>query len=110
KHFGREWQEKGRPSKSLLPAGLSFGEKKLQEEDLPDSEQRQTFLGIVGNLTEEEKRSLLAEVLTPIGHNMIVTPKEVDGFMIDMAHLLAQGINAALHDRVDIEESSSFTR
>lgn len=110
KHFGREWQEKGRPSKSLLPAGLSFGEKKLQEEDLPDSEQRQTFLGIVGNLSEEEKRSLLAEVLTPIGHNMIVTPKEVDGFMIDMAHLLAQGINAALHDRVDIEESSSFTR
>src|SRR5699024_12294120 len=35
KHFGREFKEKDRPSKSLTPASLTFGEKKLSEEDLP---------------------------------------------------------------------------
>lgn len=110
KHFGREWREKDRPSKSLAPASLTFGEKSFNDEDLPDEEKRNTFLGIVGNLSEAEKRSLIREVLTPIGHNLMVTPKEVDGFMKDMAHVVATGINAALHERIDVTNFSSFTR
>lgn len=110
KHFGREWKEKDHPSKSLTPAGMTFGDKKLTDEDMPDEEKRKTFLGIVGNLTEEEKRSLLTEVLSPIGHNLMVTPKEVDGFMIDMANVLARGINAALHKKVDVNNAATYTR
>ncbi|ASN05176.1 GPR endopeptidase [Virgibacillus necropolis] len=110
KHFGREWREKDNPSKSLAPASMTFGNKKFNEEDLPDEEKRNTFLGIVGNLSEEEKRSLIREVLTPIGHNLMVTPKEVDGFMKDMAHVVATGINAALHETVDVTNFSSYTR
>ncbi|MFC4558872.1 GPR endopeptidase [Virgibacillus kekensis] len=110
KHFGREWKEKDRPSRSLAPAGMTFGGKKLTDEDLPDEEKRKTFLGIVGGLSEEEKRSLIKEVLTPLGHNLIVTPKEVDGFMKDMAMLIATGLNAALHERVTVDNSAAFTR
>lgn len=110
KHFGREWREKDNPSKSLAPASMTFGGKRFKEEDLPDEEKRNTFLGIVGNLSEAEKRSLIREVLTPIGHNLMVTPKEVDGFMKDMAHVVATGINAALHENVDITNFSSYTR
>lgn len=110
KHFGREWKEQGKPASALTPGGFSFGHKQLNEEDMPDPAKRQTFLGIVGTLTEEEKRSLISEVLTPIGHNMMVTPKEVDGFMIDMAHLVASGINAALHDAVDVDNFASYSR
>lgn len=110
KHFGREWREKDNPSKSLAPASMTFGEKKFTEEDLPDEEQRKTFLGIIGNLSEEEKRSLIKEVLTPVGHNMMVTPKEVDGFMKDMASVVATGINAALHETVDATNFSAYTR
>ncbi len=110
KHFGREWREKDRPSKSLAPASLSFGGKKFTEEDLPDQEKRQTFMGIVGNLSDEEKRKLISEVLTPTGYNMMVTPKEVDGFMIDMSHLIANGINAALHEAVDVDNFASYSR
>lgn len=110
KHFGREWKEKDAPSKALAPASLNFGKKKFDESDLPDEEQRKTFLGIVGNLSDEEKRELITEVLTPIGHNLMVTPKEVDGFMIDMAHVIASGVNAALHDKVDIDNFGSYTR
>ncbi|HLR61111.1 MAG TPA: GPR endopeptidase [Lentibacillus sp.] len=110
KHFGREMREKDKPSKSLTPAGLSFGDKAFTEEDLPDEEKRKTFLGIVGNLSEEEKKSLIQEVLTPIGHNLMVTPKEVDGFMKDMATVIANGLNAALHDKVTVENFTSYTR
>jgi spore protease len=110
KHFGREYKEKDRPSKSLTPANLSFGRKKFTEEDLPDEEERQLFLGIVGTLSEAEKRQLISEVLTPLGHNLMVTPKEVDGFMIDMAHVIASGINAALHKNVNANNLSDYTR
>lgn len=50
------------------------------------------------------------EVLTPIGHNLMVTPKEVDGFMIDMAEVIANGLNAALHETVTIDNFSSYSR
>lgn len=110
KHFGREWREKDQPSKALTPGGFAFGARNLTENDLPTEEQKEQVLGIVGRLTEEEKRQLIAEVLTPLGHNLMVTPKEVDGFMIDMAHLLADGINDALHENIDRTDSASYTR
>lgn len=110
KHFGREWKEKDNPSKSLTPAGMHFGSKQLTDEDMPDKAQREALFGMVGGLSDEEKKQLIGEVLTPIGHNLMVTPKEVDGFMIDMAEVIANGINAALHEKVDIENFSSYSR
>jgi spore protease len=111
KHFGKEMREGDRPSRSLAPAGLSFGERrKLTEEDLPEEQHRQTFMGIVGTLEDQEKRKLIHEVLAPIGHNLMVTPKEVDVFMEDMANLIASGLNAALHDAVDQENTGYKTR
>ena len=110
KHFGRELRDKDKPSKSLLPAGMSFGKKRLTEKDMPTEEQKRKFLGIVGNLDENEKRQLIDEVLTPTGHNLMVTPKEVDGFMLDMADLLAKGVNDALHINVNERNSSAYTR
>ncbi|MFD1412880.1 GPR endopeptidase [Oceanobacillus jeddahense] len=110
KHFGREWKEKDDPSKSLTPAGMNFGSKQLTDEDMPDKEQSEKLFGIIGGLSEEEKRQLIMEVLTPIGHNLMVTPKEVDGFMIDMAEVIANGLNAALHETVTIDNFSSYSK
>ncbi|MRG86653.1 GPR endopeptidase [Salinibacillus xinjiangensis] len=111
KHFGREMNEQGKPSKALTPSGMTFGEKKkFTEEDLPDDEKRKTFMGIVGGLAEEEKRQLIKEVLAPLGHNLMVTPKEVDGFIEDTANLLAAGINGALHEAVRKEDKENYTK
>lgn len=110
KHFGKELREKDNPSKSLAPADFHFGEKKLTDDDLPDEEQRETFMGIVGKLSEEEKRALIDEVLTPTGYNMVVTPKEVDDYMKDMANLVASGINASLHETINVENAAFYTR
>lgn len=110
KHMGREWQEKDRPAKSLTPHSFSFKKRQFTEEDLPSESERTTFLGLIGHLTEAEKRDLIEEVLTPIGRNLVVTPKEVDDIMNDMAHVLAQGINAALHEKVDVTNFAHYTR
>ncbi len=110
KHFGKELREGDRPSRSLVPAGMTFGKKKkLTEEDLPEEEHRQTFLGMIGTLEEEEKRKLIYEVLAPLGHNLMVTPKEVDVFIDDMANLIAGGLNAALHPKVNQDNVGSYT-
>ncbi|MFE8696751.1 GPR endopeptidase [Cytobacillus sp. FJAT-53684] len=111
KHFGKELKEGDRPSRALAPAGMTFGKrKKLTEEDLPEEQHRKTFLGMIGTLPEEEKRKLIYEVLSPIGHNLMVTPKEVDVFIEDMANLIANGLNAALHNNVKQENAGFYTR
>ncbi|MFS0861624.1 GPR endopeptidase [Fredinandcohnia sp. 179-A 10B2 NHS] len=110
KHFGREMREGGKPSRSLVPAGMTFGEKRvLTDEDLPGEQERNTFLGIVGNLPEDEKRKLIHEVLAPLGHNLMVTPKEVDVFIEDMANVIAGGLNAALHGQIGQDEIGAYT-
>src|SRR4051812_21718534 len=111
KHFGKELREGNRPSRSLAPAGMTFGKrKKLSEDDLPEEEQRKTFLGMIGTLPEDEKRKLIYEVLAPLGHNLMVTPKEVDVFIEDMANLLANGLNASLHHSVNQGNTGFYTR
>lgn len=111
KHFGKELREGNRPSRALAPAGMSFGERrKLTEEDLPEEKQRKTFLGMIGTLEEDEKRKLIYEVLSPIGHNLMVTPKEVDVFIEDMANLIANGLNASLHGAVDQGNTGFYTK
>ncbi|HET7615363.1 MAG TPA: GPR endopeptidase, partial [Bacillales bacterium] len=99
-----------KPANALMPSGMTFGEKKeLTEADLPDEERRKTFLGIVGGLSDEEKRRLIHEVLAPLGHNLMVTPKEVDEYIEDMANVIAGGLNASLHGEVDQENLSAYT-
>lgn len=62
-----------------------------------DSNDNEKILGMVGTLKEEELRSLVHEVLTPIGYNMMVTPKEIDFLIKELSKLLAIGINNSIH-------------
>jgi spore protease len=39
----------------------------------------------------------------------MVTPKEVDSFIGSMANVLAGGLNAALHEKIDQENFGSYT-
>ncbi len=110
KHFGREWQEKDRPANALSPSLNPFERKKLTEEDMPGDEERKAVLGMLGELGMEEKKQLIKEVLTPLGHNLMVTPKEVDAFVHDMANVIASGINSALHAEIEEGEASSYTK
>lgn len=57
------------------------------------------FAGLVA-LSAEEKRKMIAEVLTPSVGDLMVTPKEIDVLIEDMSQIIAAGINAAVHPKV----------
>ncbi len=62
------------------------------------SSEKEELLGMMGTLNEEEIKSLIFEVLTPIGYNLMVTPKEVDFVTEKLSKLLSKGINNSIHD------------
>ena len=72
------------------------------EEDHLSEEEKKKLLGEIGSLTEEEVKELIYEVLTPIGYNMMVTPKEVDFMMDKTSEVIAGAINKSLHKNFDI--------
>jgi len=64
-------------------------------------EEKELIGGMIGNLTNEEKKRLIDEVLESVNYNLIVTPKEID-FLIDkLSNLLSSSINNALHSTVN---------
>ena len=62
---------------------------------------KEVLLGIVGKLEDVEVKQLLFEVLTPIGYNLMVTPKEVDFLIEKLSMIISNGINKALHKKVN---------
>ena len=65
------------------------------------SEDKEKILGFLGNLTEAEMHQLIFEVLTPIGYNLMVTPKEIDFIIDKLGLLLSTSINKALHSKMN---------
>lgn len=51
----------------------------------------------LNKLQEEDKYSLIKEVLTPEEYNFIVTPKEIDELIEKMKDIIARGINFAVN-------------
>lgn len=71
----------------------------LQEENQISTSDKERLLGLIGTLTEQETKSLIYDVLTPIGYNFMVTTKEVDFVVEELSSLLAKGINKLLHNK-----------
>ena len=65
-------------------------------------EEKKKLLGEIGTLEEDDIKELIFEVLTPIGYNMMITPKEID-FVIDkLSNIISNAINKSLHKNFDI--------
>lgn len=71
-------------------------------EDNLTKEEKRKLLGEIGTLEEQDIKELIFEVLTPVGYNMMVTPKEVDYVITKTANLIANAINKSLHKNFDI--------
>jgi spore protease len=67
------------------------------------------ILGLLHTISEQERLQLVREVLQPMGHDLLVTPKEVDSFIEDIANVIASGLNAALHEAVDTDNVAAYT-
>jgi len=108
-HFGQSMKEKDRAFNRLAVSQVPERTEPYTEDDLPDLEARKTFMGLVGQLSDEEKRQLIAEVLRPLGQELVVTPKEVDDFMEGISNIIATGLNRALHKAVDQDNAAAYT-
>lgn len=71
--------------------------------------QTQQIFGLIDQLTEQERLELVKEVLNPIGHDLLVTPKEIDEFIEDIANIIASGLNAAMHEAIDSSNVAAYT-
>lgn len=94
-HFSYNIKNKDLKINKLIP---SSKQNYLKEKNLSlSSEEKNYFFGKIGTLDDYEKRSLIFDVLTPIGYNLMVTPKEVDFLVDSLSKLLSEGINSCLH-------------
>lgn len=67
------------------------------------------IMGLLTDLNEGERLGLVREVLEPLGHDLIVTPKEIDEFIEDIANVIASGLNISLHQAVDKDNVAAHT-
>ncbi len=61
-----------------------------------NKEEKEEIMGLIGNLDEDEIKSLISEVLTPLGYNLLVTPKEIDFVLEKLSLLLGKALNKSL--------------
>ncbi len=71
----------------------------ISKDNIDENDKKELF-GLIGNLNENEIKSLIIEVLNPIGYNMIVTPKEIDFVIEKLSNIISGAINNSLHKNV----------
>ena len=55
---------------------------------------------MIGELSEEDKLSLINEVLTSINYNLMVTNTEIDYLILKLSEIIANSLNNALHRQI----------
>lgn len=97
KHFSYTKNNITNPFHKLVP----FSKVNYLKKDITiDEKDKEELLGMVGTLDEADVKQLIFEVLSPIGYNLMVTPKEVDFIMEKLSDVIGNGINKALHEEV----------
>lgn len=75
---------------------------------LNESEKGSQFYNMLMDTSEEEKYTLIKEVLDPYAENMFVTPKEVDAVIDNLVNIIANSINIALHPGINLEDINRY--
>lgn len=93
-HFSYMKSNIDNPKEKLKIIRTNIGKDEINIED------KKELFGLIGNLTEDEIKCLINEVLNPIGYNMIVTPKEIDFVINKLSEIISNAINNSLHKTV----------
>lgn len=59
-------------------------------------------------IAEEDKYSMIKQVLTPQYGDFVVTPKEVDTVVDNISSVIANGINIALHEGITLDDIDRY--
>ena len=87
---------KDNQNKNKLIFNRSHYIDKIKDCDL-SLEEKKMMTGILGELSDNDKKNLINEVLNALDYNFIVTPKEIDFLIEKLAEVVAGGINNSLH-------------
>lgn len=68
------------------------------------------FYNLLDDLSDDDKYSLIVEVLNPFMGNTIVTPKDIDVTIDDLSIIIANGLNIALHPGIDLKDVNRYLR
>ena len=96
KHFSYTKKYIKNPASRLAIGSSNYLKKGIEI----DNNDKENLFGLVGKLDDESIRLLIAEVLSPIGYNLMVTPKEVDFIIEKLSSIISSGINHALHKNI----------
>ena len=97
KHYAYNKEFMKNPISKLTTSNVNY----LKKDVTIDESDKKNLFGIIGTLSNNEFKELIYEVLTPIGYNMMVTPKEIDFVIEKLGDIIGNGINKALHKNVD---------
>ena len=97
KHYAYNKEFMKNPMSKLTTSNVNY----LKKDVTIDESDKKNLFGIIGTLSNNEFKELIYEVLTPIGYNMMVTPKEIDFVIEKLGDIIGNGINKALHKNVD---------
>ena len=93
RHFSYEKENINNSKLKLVPP--SSRDYKSHDKTL-ERHEREEVMGLIGNLSEDEIKTLITEVLTPLGYNLLVTPKEIDFVTQKLSLLLSKALNKSL--------------
>ena len=99
KHFSYAKNNIDNPiNKLIVNGGINY----LKKDVFVSKSDKKELLGLVGNLSDVEVRKLISEVLTPVGYNFMVTPKEIDFVISKLCDVIGNGLNMALHSNYKV--------
>ena len=64
---------------------------------MEQSKEGEVFYNMLHKLQEEEKYQLIRDSLDPYDKNLIVTPKDIDETIENLAIIISEGLNKSLH-------------
>lgn len=96
KNYAYMKENKDPKNKLILSSQINYLDSnyEITEDD------KKTLMGVIGNLNDEEVKELIYEVLTPIGYNLMVTPKEIDFMIKKLSAIISDSINRVLHKKI----------
>lgn len=74
-----------------------------------ETDRAKQIFGVLESLPEHERLALVREVLGPPGQDLLVTTKDIDEFIEDVANVLATGLNVSLHEAVEPDNAAAYT-
>ena len=93
RHFSYEKENIDNKKLKLVP---TINRNYKDHDKTLNKEERKEVMGLIGDLSDEEIKALITEVLTPLGYNLLVTPKEIDFVITKLSNLLSKALNKSL--------------